>query len=368
MKNSFLFYLLLVLLSGCAKRGETGLHLSGEIKGLGNDTIYLYGIDHWYDRIDTLPVVDHKFNATLSPDTFATALLLFSNGATYPLFLNKTGTLTIKGSADNLMALQVKGTPPNEEMTAFNSELGGLTQPSAQMMEEKADSFIARHPTSRASVYLLDRYFVQTENPDIERIQLIADRLTGELKDTPYMERLLQQLQDEEKVTDGKVAPTFIIKKEDGTTITRIDFKEQYLLIHFWASWDTLSRADNDRYRRLYKQEQKKKKKDRYLAMLGVSLDTDKKAWQEAIKADTLKWEQASDLGGWNSEIAKQFMIRTLPANILLRPNGRIEARNLDEAAIEQQLKEIEAQEKAKQEREKEQQRQRQRARPAIRR
>ena len=67
---------------------------------------------------------------------------------------------------------------------------------------------------------------------------------------------------------------------------------------------------------------------------------------QKAIEADTLKWEQACDLSGWETGIVKQLAIRTLPANVLLSPSGRIEGKNLSEAAIEKKLKDIEEQEK----------------------
>ncbi len=51
--------------------------------------------------------------------------------------------------------------------------------------------------------------------------------------------------------------------------------------------------------------------------MLGVSFDMDKKEWQDAIKRDTLNWEQVCDFGGLNSEVAKQYAIKQVPSNIL---------------------------------------------------
>ena len=52
--------------------------------------------------------------------------------------------------------------------------------------------------------------------------------------------------------------------------------------------------------------------------MLGISLDVDKQQWKDAIKRDTLDWEQVCDFGGLNSEVAKQYSIYKIPANILL--------------------------------------------------
>ena len=98
-------------------------------------------------------------------------------------------------------------------------------------------------------------------------------------------------------------------------------------------------------YRRIYKQERKNKK----FALLGVSLDMNKDTWQKAIKADTLEWEQVCDFSGWNAEIVKQLAIKTLPANILLNPFGKIEGKDMTEEAIKKKLKEIEKTEKEKQ-------------------
>ena len=160
--------------------------------------------------------------------------------------------------------------------------------------------------------------------------------MTGELKDRPYIDGLLDRIQEEEKAATGKTATYFRLPNAEGKQITRSNFKDQYLLIHFWASWDTVSRDSNAVYRRIYKKEQKNKK----FALLGISLDLNKDNWKKAIETDTLKWEQACDLSGWEIGVVKQLAIRTLPANVLLSPSGRIEGKNLSEAAIEKKLKE----------------------------
>ena len=156
---------------------------------------------------------------------------------------------------------------------------------------------------------------------------------------------LINLVQEEEKAAIGKTAPYFRIPNPKGKQINRSNFKDQYLLIHFWASWDTVSRDSNAVYRRIYKQERKNKK----FALLGVSLDMNKDTWQKAIKADTLEWEQVCDFSGWNAEIVKQLAIKTLPANILLNPFGKIEGKDMTEEAIKKKLKEIENTEKEKQ-------------------
>lgn len=347
MKRIRLLYLLVIALSaGCSEKKTDSISLNGEIKGLGNDTIYIYGTDKMHDRMDTLVPVNGKFAATLSADTSVITMLLFKDGTEYPLFLDKGDKIQIKGSAAELSALQISGSTPNDELTGFNQGLKGLGTPSEKMLEEKAEEFITQHPASLASIYLLDRYFVQKPRPDLELIQKLAEGMTGTLRDRPYMEALSKRLDEEEKASTGKSAPYFRLRNAEGKEITRADFKDRYVLMQFWASWDTVSRAENSMFRRIYKKEQKNKN----FAILGISLDLDEKEWRKAVGQDTLKWEQTCEYAGWNGEAVRQFAVHTLPANILISPNGRIEGRNLDEKAIEEKLEEIARKEKEKKE------------------
>ena len=166
MKNIYLAYFLIIMLSACGGKSSDTVSLSGEIKGLGNDTLYIYGADEMYDRMDTLPVENGKFSKTLSPDTLVAAWLLFSDGSRYPFFMDKGDKIHIKGSAAELNSMEITGNPHNEELTAFRKELKGLGKPSEKVLEEKAGKFINEHHSSLASIYLLDKYFAQKEKPD----------------------------------------------------------------------------------------------------------------------------------------------------------------------------------------------------------
>lgn len=346
----FAYFLLLVLATACESRQTGGASIEGHIKGLGNDTLFLYGADKFYDRVDTLVVTEDRFTATLYPDTLVATWLRFGDGTEYPVFMGPNDKLQIKGTADATDALEVTGSQPNEELTGYYRKTAGQGAWADGAPELSADSFITSHPTSLVSIYLLEKYFVQQPCPDFRRIRRLVDSMSGELKDRPYVDALLSLLNEEEKTDAGKIAPAFRIPNADGTPVYRTSFKDKYLLIHFWASWDTLSRRENALYRRIYRKERKNKQ----FAMLGVSLDTNKASWKEAIRQDTLEWEQGCDLNGWNGAgIVKQLALQSIPANVLLAPSGRVEGRNLDEAAIGQALEDIAQKEKNEQGRKK---------------
>lgn len=256
MKNIYLAYFLIIMLSACGGKSSDTVSLSGEIKSLGNDTLYIYGADEMYDRMDTLPVENGKFSKTLSPDTLVAAWLLFSDGSRYPFFMDKGDKIHIKGSAAELNSMEITGNPHNEELTAFQKELKGLGKPSEKVLEEKAGKFINEHHSSLASIYLLDKYFAQKKSRIIPN--QTTDRTHDGRTERPSLyRRAARSHPGRRKGCDRKDCHLLPPAQRRRKQITRSNFKDQYLLIHFWASWDTVSRDSNAVYRRIYKKEQK---------------------------------------------------------------------------------------------------------------
>lgn len=335
---SYLLPLLLLWLSACGG-GQKGnvVRLKGNIKGLGNDTILLVGMDRLFDRTDTLVVQDDKFSDTLSVDTLVGLFLLFGDGTEYPLYIDRGQRIDIQGAASNLSVLEVSGNAYNDEQTAFQRSADSLGTALPSAVEAKAKEFICQHPASLVSVYLLDKYFVQQPRPDYDLIDTLVEPMTGELKDRPYLSQLLETLGEMKKLDKGRTVPFFQSVDADGNKITRTNFQDQLLLVNVWASWDEASRAANDSLRVLYKRQ----KRNKNFAMLGISLDVDRGQWLEAVRRDTLEWQQACELKGWQADVAQKWSIRTLPFNVLVNDKGRVLGVNLTIAEVEKELKDF---------------------------
>ena len=65
------------------------------------------------------------------------------------------------------------------------------------------------------------------------------------------------------------------------------------------------------------------------LGIVGISLDTDRDAWQSATTQLGITWPQMSDLKGWENAAAQQFNITSIPHTIVLDNKGKILARGL---------------------------------------
>ncbi|WP_288147938.1 DUF4369 domain-containing protein [Bacteroides acidifaciens] len=341
MKKNCILILIAICLFGCGKTVQKEVSITGEIKGLGTDTLYLYGMDEICDRIDTIFVKDDKFSYSSPIDTITSAFLLIRNQTEYPIFLDKGNKIKIKGDISNPEALTIDGNKYNQEFTVFQKELNELDTLSEQVLEQKAEEFIKQHHSSFVSLYLLDKYFVQKDSPDFNKIKKLIEVMAGILQDKLYIERLNESISQAEKTEIGKYAPFFSLPNVKGVKITRSseDFKKKNLLINFWASWnDSVSNyRSNSELKELYK----KYKKNKYVGMLGISFDVNKEQWKDAIKQDTLDWEQVCDFGGLNSETAKQYSVQQVPANILLSADGKILAKNLHGEELKKKIEEV---------------------------
>ncbi len=330
---------LLLILSfciwGCNNSHTKKTNIEGEIKGLGNDTIYLYGTDDLSSFIDTIYANGDKFSHSLSVDTLTSGKLLFNGQTEIPIFLNKGDKIAIKGEIKNLKDLQISGNTFNEELSKFEQTIA--KEQSKSIIKNKAEEFIKKHHSSIVSTYLLKKYFLLDSTPNLNKIEQLISTMDGKLQDVPMISAFKAYINEAQKLEIGKEAPFFSLPNQENKRISLLNIKNKYVLIHFWASWSDSCQQVNHELRKIYKAYKKKKN----FTMIGISLDVDKKAWKQSIKKDTLSWQQVCDFSGWECAAIKQYAVESLPYYYLISPKRKILLKEQNYKELKTKLQEI---------------------------
>jgi thiol-disulfide isomerase/thioredoxin len=161
----------------------------------------------------------------------------------------------------------------------------------------------------------------------------IADRLGKARPNHPQVQQFVNNLQRLQGVNEGAMAPEINLATPAVPTLALSSLRGKYVLIDFWASWCGPCRRENPNVVKTYATY-----KDKGFEIFGVSLDQNREAWLKAIETDKLVWKHVSDLQYWNSAGAQAYQVNSIPQTFLVDPTGRIIAKGLRGAALDNYL------------------------------
>ena len=215
------------------------------------------------------------------------------------------------------------------EMTELSKKMNLLILKETEITKQ----FVKNHPDYLVSVQHLT--FLKNKLPKVET-KALYNALTESLKQTKEGKSIKIWLDQSVKLAIGDIAPDFELPNLEGTSVTLSNFKGKYVLLEFGASGCGPCRMENPNLLKAYQKYQGKG-----FEILSVWLDKNKKHWKSTVAKDQMIWTTVSDLQGNIGAVPVIYNVIGIPDNYLLNPSGKIIAKDLRGAALEEKLAEL---------------------------
>ena len=354
----------LIIATNIFSQGK-GFVINGTIKQVA-DNSYIY-LTHKYNDatfIDSTKVSGEKFTfkgKTLEPNMYWITLKRIENPAL--IFFADNTNITVNARADSMTYAKVKGGTTQDEyklwlgmQSKFMETRQGLimkyneygkandqanakgvmdiAMANEQTFVKDIVGFIKSHPKSCIGGYII--FSATFDWPKVVDYEEMYNALSEPVKKCKFGKLAEDKYVSVRGVTVGYAAINFTLPDLNGKEVSLSSYKGKYVLVDFWASWCGPCRGENPAVVAAYQ-----KYKDKGFDILGVSLDSNKDKWKQAVEKDNLTWTHVSDLKGWQSDVAHKYGVTSIPFNVLLDKDGKIVAKALRGAALEAELAKI---------------------------
>ncbi|MCF6223334.1 MAG: TlpA family protein disulfide reductase [Flavobacteriaceae bacterium] len=175
--------------------------------------------------------------------------------------------------------------------------------------------------------YIKDQLLFKNSEYNItytENFQSFYQAFLEGVKDPELKSKITKTYKSLVVLAKGKTSPKFInYENYLGGTSSLDDFKGHYVYIHIWASWCppcTKEIPDLSKLNNKFKQ----------ITFVSISVDEgkDKSKWREMVKEKNMNWVQLYSDKNWSSEFIKAYLIKGIPRNIIIDPQGKIVSAN----------------------------------------
>lgn len=338
---------------------QDAFKISGKAANMPDGTVMLMSRAAQDNSLDTLGstlLVNGEFELTGRVEAGCLALLvmpdmktgyqLMLENADYTLNAPGDGTVTITGGKAQTLFNQfaeldrsisaegqkvesaARSARSNEEIISLQNHYDSFVD----KVQEKRLELIRANGDCFVSAYILANIM---HSLPLETLKELYGNFSEDIKGGYYASLIANQVAQMEKVAVGAVCPDFTVQTPDGQPVSLADIKGKVKVIDFWASWCQPCRNENPRVVKMYE-----KYHSKGLEIFGVSLDTDKAAWEQAIADDELPWPQGSELLQV-PQVAILFGIKAIPHTIILDENNRIVAKDLRGKDLEKKVVEL---------------------------
>ena len=326
MKQLFGYILFALIVVSCSSP-DGSYRLEGRFRNFNQGELYLYNAEK--GTKDTIQLFDGRFAIERSIEDTAVFVMVFPNFSELPIVAYPGAKIKMEGNASHLKETIIEGTKENEMLTNLRQNANAQTPPETQ---QQAMEIIKDDPLSPVSRYLLRKYFIQTALPDYDQAHQVLQLMLKEQPNSAELKREERLLKGLKQTARNKKLPAFKAKTIDNTAVSNSTLKGQANVVYIWANWHYESTNMQRELQRLRKQYGER------LGLLGICLEPLQKDCRNTIGRDSIGWPTVCDGEMWQTALAEQLGLQTLPGNIVCDASGRIVAKNLSTQELKDQL------------------------------
>jgi predicted methyltransferase len=202
-----------------------------------------------------------------------------------------------------------------QEAAAHKKDQSILIAQAKALLEQPIDTDLR----GRVRLSLAKAYQQKDER---EQAKAVFQTITSEHPNTTYASDAEAAIYEMELINVGQAAPLFAARTLSGDPISLAAFRGKVVVLDFWASGCQFCAKDLPLLKDLYA-----KHRDEGLVVIGISLDNDAKAWQDAVTGKDIPWPQIKD--GDKGPIVQLFNVKGTPTYFVLDRAGRIAAKGV---------------------------------------
>ncbi len=364
-------FILLLMSYGCSENKTATFTISGQINNPQNGKIVLSqleDVNRKKSRVVEEIKLDEKgsFNQDfdLEPHIYA---LDFYGKKTITLAIDKGQKIVINADANDLSKIEIKGSEDTDKFLAYetfrNESLDRLVKSVREKIKKLEDEnkpenkeaietlgiaeienyekhrdelndFIKNKMGTSIAIYPTTLRWDGDEN--LELYQTLAKSFAEKYPELAVTKRINEKVEVLKNTSIGGKSAEIKMSDKDGKEIALSDIKGKYVLIDFWASWCGPCRRESKTIATLYD-----KYKDKGFEIYGVSLDSEKDLWLNAIEKDERIWANVSTLQGFETPVTFEYAVTALPAKFIVDAEGKIVAKNLHGKELEEKIDEL---------------------------
>ena len=364
-KSQLTFFLALSILFfvSCNPKDSNSFSISGNITNLNSNYLILSKVEDLQKKtttiIDTLMVNKNgEFNSVyfLEPNiytlTFDTKIiqLAIDKGQNIIINGNTIEDIEVKGSTDtqllndyetfrkaslNRLVNSVrKKIKELIKVGADETEIANLRSLEVESYKEHLNElivFVKNNMGTSIAIYHSSLRWNGGEN--LPFLQNLVSSFEEKYPTLEITQKLKNKLQLIKKTSVGGVISNIEIPNKENNLVSLSTIKGKFTLIDFWASWCPPCRTESVLLNELYSAYHSKG-----FEIYGISLDSKKERWLNALKQDNRVWPEVSTVEGFDTPVSIEYGITSLPTNFLIDSTGKIVAINIHGIALKEKV------------------------------